>query len=76
MSKVSLNVGSLNDACPTSDSLCFSAMNVIRMIKLFGWEPRVEQQLAEKREDELYYQWRYRLMGVINACLKCVHSLG
>ncbi|KZT65009.1 P-loop containing nucleoside triphosphate hydrolase protein, partial [Daedalea quercina L-15889] len=46
------------------------SMNVIRMIKLFGWEPRVKQQLEEKREDELYYQWKYRLLGLINGCLK------
>ncbi|KZT67587.1 P-loop containing nucleoside triphosphate hydrolase protein [Daedalea quercina L-15889] len=45
------------------------SMNVIRMIKLFGWEPRVKQQLEEKREDELYYQWKYRLLGLINGCL-------
>ena len=51
------------------------AMNVIRMIKLFGWEPRVKQQLTEKREDELYYQWKYRLMGLINACLKYVRPM-
>ncbi|KAH9912641.1 uncharacterized protein B0H18DRAFT_889646 [Fomitopsis serialis] len=45
------------------------SMNVIRMIKLFGWEPRVVQQLSEKREDELYYQWRYRMLGLITANL-------
>ena len=28
-------------------------INVIRMIKLFAWEPKVEKQIADKRETEL-----------------------
>ncbi|KAF9807084.1 hypothetical protein IEO21_08395 [Rhodonia placenta] len=47
-------------------------MNVIRMIKLFGWEPRVAEQLSEKREAELKYQWQYRILGLINAILNHV----
>jgi hypothetical protein len=30
-------------------------MNVLRMIKLFGWENRAQQDLDEKREAELRY---------------------
>ncbi|CCM01503.1 uncharacterized protein FIBRA_03559 [Fibroporia radiculosa] len=41
-------------------------MNVIRMVKLFGWEPRVAEQLSKKREDELRFQWKYRLLGLVN----------
>ncbi|KAH9907116.1 ABC transporter type 1, transmembrane domain-containing protein [Fomitopsis serialis] len=41
-------------------------MNVIRMIKLFGWEPRVGKQLAEKREDELELVKKSKLLDLIN----------
>ncbi|TFY70118.1 hypothetical protein EVJ58_g61 [Rhodofomes roseus] len=51
------------------------SMNVIRMIKLFGWEPRVVQQLSDKREHELFYQWRYRMLGLINANLNYIIPL-
>ncbi|TFY61104.1 hypothetical protein EVG20_g7183 [Dentipellis fragilis] len=30
-------------------------MNVLRMIKLFGWEPKTDARIADKREEEL--QW-------------------
>ncbi|EMD41585.1 hypothetical protein CERSUDRAFT_110141 [Gelatoporia subvermispora B] len=36
-------------------------MNVIRMIKLFGWEPRTAQQIGEKRQDELDWQKKYQI---------------
>ncbi|KAL1937768.1 hypothetical protein VTO73DRAFT_12921 [Trametes versicolor] len=41
-------------------------MNVIRMIKLFGWEPKVADQLAGKREDELKYIWKYKVLELVN----------
>ncbi|KAI0638608.1 multidrug resistance-associated ABC transporter [Trametes polyzona] len=41
-------------------------MNVIRMIKLFGWEPKVSDQLAVKREDELKYIRKYKILELIN----------
>ncbi|KAI0774725.1 multidrug resistance-associated ABC transporter [Trametes elegans] len=41
-------------------------MSVIRMIKLFGWEPRVSDQLAKKREDELKYIKKYKILELIN----------
>jgi len=41
-------------------------MNVIRMIKLFGWEPRVGKQLAEKREEELELVKKSKLLELIN----------
>ncbi|KAL4243444.1 hypothetical protein ABKN59_001093 [Abortiporus biennis] len=51
-------------------------MNVIRMIKLFGWEPKVNEQVAEKREEELVYQKKFRLLeflnGSINFLIPCV----
>ena len=47
-------------------------MSVIRMIKLFGWEPRVADQLAEKRESELKYIRMYKILELINNNIKCV----
>ncbi|KAL6299635.1 multidrug resistance-associated ABC transporter [Sparassis latifolia] len=45
-------------------------MSVIRMIKLFGWEPRVVDQLLEKRDDELLYQKKSKILelsiGMLN----------
>lgn len=41
-------------------------MNVLRMIKLFGWEHRVRDDLAIKREEELKYIWRRKMLGLLN----------
>ncbi|KAI0085661.1 hypothetical protein BDY19DRAFT_964983 [Irpex rosettiformis] len=40
-------------------------MNVIRMIKLFAWEPHMNAKLAEKRKDELQYQKRVSILELI-----------
>ena len=45
-------------------------MNVIRMIKLFGWEPKVNDQIAEKREEELVFIGRYKLLELSNGVMK------
>lgn len=50
-------------------------MNVLRMIKLFGWEKRVEHNVAEKRENELKYIWRRKMLGLANNCVKYVVEL-
>ncbi|KAI0750650.1 hypothetical protein C8Q80DRAFT_1097969 [Daedaleopsis nitida] len=41
-------------------------MSVIRMIKLFGWEPRVADQLATKRDDELSFIRKYKILELVN----------
>ncbi|GBE88702.1 ATP-binding cassette transporter abc4 [Sparassis crispa] len=41
-------------------------LGVMRMIKLFGWEPQVEEQLAQKRNDELKYQLKFKLFNFFN----------
>ncbi|EIN13416.1 P-loop containing nucleoside triphosphate hydrolase protein [Punctularia strigosozonata HHB-11173 SS5] len=46
--------------------LATETMNVLRMIKLFGWERKVEGQIAEKREDELKWLWKRRLLDLLN----------
>ena len=45
-------------------------MSVIRMIKLFGWEPKVTDQLAKKREDELKYIRKYKILELVNGNVK------
>ena len=50
-------------------------MNVIRMIKLFGWEPRIAAQLSEKREKELVSIRKSRMLGLSNQLFKCVSKL-
>lgn len=41
-------------------------MNIIRMIKLFGWESRVNDEINEKRDDELKVLKRRQLMELLN----------
>ena len=44
------------------------------MIKLFGWEPRVADQLAQKREDELKYIRKNKILELTNNNIKYVRS--
>ncbi|KZT67088.1 P-loop containing nucleoside triphosphate hydrolase protein [Daedalea quercina L-15889] len=41
-------------------------MSVIRMIKLFGWEPKVAAQIYEKREEELEFVKKNKLLELVN----------
>ncbi|KAI9444465.1 P-loop containing nucleoside triphosphate hydrolase protein [Lactarius indigo] len=41
------------------------AMGILRMIKLFGWEPKIAARLAEKREQELQYIKLRQTLNVI-----------
>lgn len=34
----------------------------LRMIKMFGWENRIKERVAAKREDEITLIWKRRLM--------------
>ena len=45
-------------------------MNVLRMIKLFGWESRVKDEIAQKREEELKYIWKRKVLVVLNNIAK------
>ena len=42
-------------------SIIFTAVNVLRMIKLFGWERRVSERIRGKRNDELVWLWKLRV---------------
>lgn len=54
--------------CHTTDGA--SVMSVLRMIKLFGWETQVAEMVAKKREDELGWIWKQKLLRLANACIK------
>ena len=47
-------------------------MGVLRMIKLFGWESRVRENIAEKREHELRFIWKKKILGMVNNIAKYV----
>ncbi|KAJ3551685.1 hypothetical protein NM688_g4563 [Phlebia brevispora] len=42
------------------------SMNVIRMIKYFAWEPRTLDKIADKRNDELQYLKKFKLLELTN----------
>jgi hypothetical protein len=46
------------------------AMGVLRMIKLFGWEAKINQQVEEKREEELRLVWKRKILDMINNNIK------
>lgn len=33
-------------------------MSVIRMIKMFGWERKMNEKISQKREEELVWVWK------------------
>lgn len=49
-----------------------AVMGLLRMIKLFAWEGRISERLREKREDELDWIRKWRLLNLINMNLKYV----
>ena len=46
-------------------------MNSLRMIKLFGWENKTKAQVEEKREAELYWYKKKRILVLANLVTKC-----
>lgn len=50
-------------------------MNVLRMIKLFGWEEKMSEKIAEKREEELGWLKKRQILGFCGANIKCVYYL-
>jgi hypothetical protein len=49
-------------------------MNVLRMIKLFGWESKMNEKIANKREEELTWLWKRRILDLMNGVIKSVLS--
>ncbi|KAH7883936.1 hypothetical protein F5I97DRAFT_2075294 [Phlebopus sp. FC_14] len=50
-------------------------MNVLRMIKLFGWEQKMEARISEKREAELEWTWKFKLLDLVNNNLNFIIPL-
>jgi ABC-type multidrug transport system fused ATPase/permease subunit len=50
-------------------------MSVLRMIKLFGWEGRVKEDLAAKRRTELRAVFKWKMFTVGTTCLTYVIPL-
>ncbi|KAF5317797.1 hypothetical protein D9619_012673 [Psilocybe cf. subviscida] len=42
------------------------AVNIIRMVKLFGWETKMTTQLEKKREEELKWLWQMKVYDTAN----------
>ena len=51
-------------------TIIFIAMGILRMIKLFGWEPKIAARLAEKREQELQFIKIRQILNLINGNIK------
>jgi len=42
------------------------SVGALRIIKMFGWEDRIKARIAAKREEELKWTWKRRLMDLLN----------
>jgi hypothetical protein len=42
----------------------WTAVNVLRMVKLFGWETKMTQRIDQSRQQELKWLWKLKV------CLK------
>lgn len=47
-------------------------MNVIRMVKLFGWEKKMDEKIAQKREEELHYQKKRLFLEILNGMVNFI----
>ncbi|KAH7886476.1 hypothetical protein F5I97DRAFT_1926721 [Phlebopus sp. FC_14] len=51
-------------------------MSVLRMIKLFGWESQIDSRIKEKREEELRWTWKSKIIDLMNSNLNfCIPLL-
>lgn len=49
-----------------------TALNMIRMVKLLGWESKMVSLLEEKRDEELKYVRKLRFIELANMNVRCV----
>ena len=49
------------DARFADGSVFVAAMNVLRMIKMFGWERKIQEKVDERREVELGWVWKTKV---------------
>ncbi|KAJ7630116.1 P-loop containing nucleoside triphosphate hydrolase protein [Mycena polygramma] len=45
------------------------SVNVLRMIKFFGWESKMSAEVADKRQIELGSLWKRKVLDLLNGCL-------
>lgn len=45
-------------------------MGLLRMIKMFAWEGKIAERLREKREEELEWIRKGRILNILNMNLK------
>ncbi|KAL4267318.1 ATP-binding cassette transporter C [Pleurotus pulmonarius] len=48
------------------------ALSVIRMIKLLGWERRMNDRIRSTREEELVWLWKRKVLGLSNVVINFV----
>jgi ABC-type multidrug transport system fused ATPase/permease subunit len=48
------------------------AVNVLRMIKLFGWELRMSERIRERRDEELGWLWKLKALETLNGIINNV----
>ncbi|KAJ7697209.1 P-loop containing nucleoside triphosphate hydrolase protein [Mycena rosella] len=47
------------------------AVNVLRMVKLFGWEEKMKDRIADKRDDKLRWIRQRRLLDLASSLCQC-----
>jgi hypothetical protein len=47
-------------------------LSVLRMVKQFGWESRIKEQIDEAREEELRWLFRRKLLNLMNVCVNYI----
>lgn len=47
-------------------------MNVIRMVKLFGWESKMTTRMDDARREELAWLWKRQVLEILNGTVKRV----
>ncbi|KAJ6603499.1 P-loop containing nucleoside triphosphate hydrolase protein [Mycena vulgaris] len=48
------------------------AVNVLRMVKLFGWEEKMKARIADKRNSELNWLWRKRILDLVGGIVNFI----
>ncbi|PPQ81919.1 hypothetical protein CVT24_010441 [Panaeolus cyanescens] len=48
------------------------AVGVLRMIKLFGWEKKMSRSLNDKREEELVWVWKSKVIELLNGIINSI----
>ncbi|KAJ7353080.1 multidrug resistance-associated ABC transporter [Mycena albidolilacea] len=44
-------------------------INLLRMVKLFGWESNMSAEVDGKRQVELVYLWKRKVLDLVNGCI-------